>query len=199
MGVEFAGEVRAAHPDKKIALISSGAQLIGSQYSSGLHNKLYSQLTSSGTKVILNESVDISGLSTGPIPSHTFKTSATATEIEADYLLNATGTKPDASLLSAADASAVDECGAARVDANLRVRSEMLRNVFAVGDATGAGSIMAAKPQTTALSASLLALVNAPKDKAEQVQLKEYKAPAVMIVVPLGPKGGASQLPWFSL
>lgn len=58
MGVEFAGEVRAVHPDKKITLVHGTQKLIAPELSDGLHSSLAREMAKLKIDVILGQRVE---------------------------------------------------------------------------------------------------------------------------------------------
>ena len=164
-----------------------------------------SQLEKAKVKVILNDQVDLpEGTSTGPLSSpQTFSTKAGKTISNVDYVQLSFFGKPNSSIVSSADGSAVDASGFIKTDpATFRVQSSKLTRHFALGDVSnlrpGLTHAQAANAQAPTLAGNLLALAkaNAEGKDASKVALKPFKPMPTLIVVPFGPNGGVSQLPF---
>ncbi|KAG5461382.1 MAG: hypothetical protein BJ554DRAFT_6433 [Olpidium bornovanus] len=197
VGIEFAGEVKAVHKDKKITLVGRGARLVGPQFSGKFHRRLLAGLEAIGVEVVLNDGVQLDGVRTGPVEGGARKfTTSSGKSIDADFVFVAAGGRPDASLISAADPAAVDADGRGKVDPrSLRFLSPKLRSYFGIGDAVdspGLKTFLSGKAQAAAAAGNILTLVKAGSPDAHLN--KAFKDPGMMMVVPLGPSGGASQL-----
>ncbi|CAD6924487.1 unnamed protein product [Tilletia laevis] len=193
VGVEFAGEIQAVYPSKKITLVSRSEQLISKSTPIGLHNKLNKQLQALGVQVLLADSVDLpEGTQTGTLDEPRSFTSKNGTSIaDVDFVVVATGTKPIADLFAKADpASVVD--GQAKVNhATLRADSAVLTNWFAAGDVAalpGNKTLVNALGGGNTAAANVASLIKGGKDNA-----KSFGAMNVTLV-PLGTQGGASSI-----
>ncbi len=184
VGVEFAGEVTGHYGGgkKRVTLVGNSKQLVGDAYSASLHSKLLSQMKKAQVKVILQDSLDLSSLSsrnTGPIERKTLRTQNGVEIPDVDFVFFAFAGKPNSGLAKAADPSCVDEeTGDIKVDpSTLRVQSRKLNRYFAVGDVTnlpGGKLSMQVNPAGDALAANLGALIKA-NGKTDQVSFKAFK------------------------
>ncbi len=113
--------------------------------------------------------------------------------IEADLIFPVIGAKPVTDLLSSVPGVTLDTLGRAKVDAWLRPTASS--TLFALGDAAAAGdamTIVAVTRQEPWLAKTIKALLGGKKPES----LPRYTPwPAPPILIPLGPKQGASVLP----
>lgn len=192
VGVEFAGEVKSVHPDKKITLVSRPAGLIDG-FNPNLGKRLHNTLNKSGVDVRLGVSLDHlpQDLPTSKLLSEprTFSFSD-GSSVEADFVLVASGGKPNTSLVKDSGfASALDQSGRVKVDPKtLRVLDSNLGFYFAVGDCSDApGSKTAVCTQFQApVAASGVQQLLAGKGKSG----KTYKEPPRILLVSYGPRDG---------
>ncbi|KAJ9477932.1 Pyr_redox_2 domain-containing protein [Pseudozyma hubeiensis] len=201
-GVEFAGEVLDVHRGKKVTLITRGPGLItnGKDNYSGLSAKLISQLESKGVRVILNDSIDLDGQTTGPLSStQTFKTGK-GEQLTADFLLIGSGGKPHTQWISHIDPDILDSSARIKVSPHFSIESSSPRwsKYYAVGDAAS----------TPGPKVSYMAGQHAPQVahnvvcdvKGEKQKMKVASPPSGdIIMVPVGKSGGAGYLMFFSV
>ncbi|KAM0750512.1 FAD/NAD(P)-binding domain-containing protein [Meredithblackwellia eburnea MCA 4105] len=192
-GIEFAGEVKAQYPSKPVTIATSGPSLM---YHPGLAPKLgknlQSQLESLGAKVAVNSRVNTAGLTSGPIASRTF-TLGDGSSVEADYVMIATGVKPNSAGLPA---EILNENGNVKVNDKLQLTAEGFSNVFAIGDITDvpeSKQVVSVNNQTPILVGNVLASVT------KKGSLKVYKSASPLVMVTLGPNGGAGQMFGFNV
>jgi NADH dehydrogenase FAD-containing subunit len=179
VGIELAGEIAAAHPGKKVRLVSALSTLLPA-YPTKLGLSLARQLEAMHVELALSEKA--SGLGGLDRP----QLDATGRSI----LFPAVGARPTpppiANLL-------LSSTGRVLVDQRLRVKG--LPNVFIVGDAAETGDPMtsySAHRQAAWLIKTLKAVL-ANRDPATLRPYAPMVAPALF--VPLGPKAGAGVLP----
>lgn len=153
-----------------------------------LSSKLQSQLKSKGVDVHLSSRIDVSSLSPGPLSEpRDFDLPNGETIKNVDFLLLATGSKPNVSLIKDSDPNAIVEQNGveiAKVDKELRLVSDNLKGVFVIGDASGGKTAMNLLQQAPVTATNIAALV-----KNENANLKQWKPMEGIIVVPIGPKG----------
>ena len=133
LGIEFAGEVQSYHHKRKnVKLIHSNDTLVGKEV--GVHNTVLSQLHDLNIEVLLDDRVEnIRDLSFGKCPEQVVKTKS-GKEIKADFILNATGTRPNISLVENFDNSLISDKKLIKVKPTLQIDSPKLKRVFAMGD-----------------------------------------------------------------
>lgn len=144
VGVEFAGEVKEEHPDKKITLVQQAPALIAG-FRAGLGKRLFSQLTAKGVDVRLDTGVELTqelmDLSQKRMPNGETRAIklSDGTTVDTDFLFLGTGGKPNVSVVSKDALAAPDKAGVQRIDvdpATLRLRhAELGKRWFAAGDA----------------------------------------------------------------
>jgi NADH dehydrogenase FAD-containing subunit len=179
IGIELAGEIAAAYPDKRVRLVSRGGTLLPT-YPKKLGASLARQIEAMGVELALGETV--SGLDGFDSP----RLDTSGREI----LFPVIGARPAPPPIPGLSLSA---SGRAVVDAHLRAEGH--RSVFVVGDAAQTGDPMTiyyAYRQAAWMRKTLKAIV-AGRDLAG---LRAY-APAVapVLFAPLGPQAGAGVLP----
>ena len=189
VGVELAGEIKAVHPAKAVALVSDQPRLFP-MYPEKLHFKLVERLSALGVALHLGQAA--SGLARTDAP-HEGEIALPDGTTLAGLIIPAIGSRladSPAHALPDLDRKANGQLG---VDAWLRPSS--LSNVFAIGDlaATGEGmTVVSTTRQTPWLAGLLRKLV----DGRVVESLPAYKPWKVApILLPLGPKMGASVLP----
>ncbi|GAA4918727.1 NADH dehydrogenase FAD-containing subunit [Stackebrandtia albiflava] len=198
VGLELAGEIKAAWPDKSVTIVDPGRTVLSGGFIDGfpqdvaarLRDDLWRQLRAMGVEIILNDSLRhslpvLSG-TTAPFTARTWS----GRTITADIWFQCFGREPAAHCLSR------ELSGAWRTDGRLSVGSDLRLagqpRVFAIGDVTAAPAM-----DTAVVAMEQGELV------AEQIKtlmggggrLKRYHPSQPMFLIPLGPRGGASYSP----
>ena len=188
-GLELAGEIRAAFPATRVTVADRGADILAGPYDPALRAELRRQLDALGVELVLGSPLralpDVPPASRGDV----HVTTEAGTELRADIWFRAFGTAPDTTYLRGALAAAIGPDGRLQVDEHLRVAGH--DRVFAIGDLAAADRPMAgmAGAQADVLAANLTALAGGSG------ALAPYAAWPPVIALPLGPEGGAGQLP----
>jgi pyruvate/2-oxoglutarate dehydrogenase complex dihydrolipoamide dehydrogenase (E3) component len=196
VGVEFAGEVFSQYPGKKITLVTSSKTLIASANNPKLHSKLLYQLEKAGVRVIFGQKVSMEDDSTRPLPGLTKFTTNSGEEIEADFVFNGFGSRPNTDLIKQIDGDAVNADGFVKVNDDLTIKSSVVPHLYAVGDVNelpGGKTYMAATGQAPVAAANILVNVTDIGKK------QKVSPPRAVMAIPLGAKGGAIQLPFATL
>jgi apoptosis-inducing factor 2 len=186
VGVELAGEIAAVHPDKTVTLLASSPSLLPG-YSDQLSAALAEQLKAQGVQLRLGARVE--GLETADRPFAGALTTA-GHAIEAELIFPAIGARPLAPPITGASLAV---SGRIKVDPWLRPAGAP--SVFALGDAAETGdfmTIVAITRQAPWLVKTLKAIM-AGRAVETLPPYAPWAAPAIL--VPLGPKAGASVLP----
>ncbi len=189
VGVELAGEIKAAHPEKQVALVSDQARLFP-MYPEKLHAKLVERLSALGIDLHLGEAVKALKHSSGPFEG-TIKFAGGASL--SGLVIPAIGTRIAESPAHSLPGTTRQPNGQLAVDQWLRPSN--LPHVFAIGDlaATGEGmTVVSTMRQTPWLAQTLRRMANGAKLES-LVPYSRWKAPPILL--PLGPKIGASVLP----
>lgn len=189
VGVELAGEVKAARPEKKVALVSDQDQLFP-MYPHKLHTKLVERLVAAGVDLYLGHAAGNLKDSAAP-----FKGTVTLDNGKtlAGLVIPTVGARIVGSPAHQMPGISRQPNGQLAVDQWLRPSS--LANVFAIGDlaATGEGmTVVSTMRQAPWLAKTLRGLAQG----AQLESLRPYSAWSLPpILLPLGPKKGASVLP----
>lgn len=194
VGTELAGEIAHAMPGKKITLISDLDRLFPTMPHS-LGDGLARKLRDAGVTLILGKRAENLQSLTEPYAGSL--TLSDGSEHTFDLIFPVLGSRASSEVLAALPAAQKSTANRIKVDRWLRPSS--LPNVFAAGDVVDAGdamTIVAASRQTPWLKATLKGLI-----AGKQIEdMKPYKpwGPKAPILVPLGPKRGASFLGLFT-
>jgi apoptosis-inducing factor 2 len=177
-GLELAGEIKAFFPAKSVTIADRAAEILPGPFADELRTELRRQLDDLGVELALGASF--------PLPDAEPATHAhvRAGELEAGIWFRAFGVTPATAFLPP---EWLDRDGYVRVDEQLRVRD----GVYAIGDIATADRNMAgmAGRQAELLAANLRSRITG--EGTEQ----PYTRMPPMIAIPLGPEGGAGQMP----
>jgi NADH dehydrogenase FAD-containing subunit len=188
VGIELAGEIRHVWPDKSIVLLDVADEILGGPYKPELKAELRRQLLEIRVELILGSPLR-QALPTEPGELGTFAvTTESGTEVVADIWFRCYGVVPNGDYLGDALEPARRSDGFIEVGPTLQVAGQT--NVFALGDISTADAKMAgfAGLQAATVASNINALV-------EGTELTNYESMGVAIAVPIGPTGGAGQLP----
>lgn len=189
VGVELAGEIKAKHPDKAVALVSDQPRLFP-MYPANLHAKLLKRL--SAIKVALHLGQKASGLVRTDMPHVGEITLADGTRL-AGLIIPAIGARIADS--PAHDLPNVDRKPNGQIGVDRWLRPSSLPNVFAIGDlaATGEGmTVVATTRQAPWLAKTVRKMAGGKPVESLPAYAPWKTAP---ILLPLGPNIGASVLP----
>jgi NADH dehydrogenase FAD-containing subunit len=189
VGIELAGEIRAAWPDKHVTLLDAAGDVMGGGFSPELRAELRRQLTDAGVEVLLSSPVR-QGPPTAPgeLGEFTVQTEQ-GREITADIWFRCYGVSPVSDYLAGELAEARGADGFIAVTPHLRVPGQ--DRVFAVGDVADADRKMAgfAGRQAEVVAANIRALISG------EASLATYEPAFLGVIVPIGPAGGSGQFP----
>jgi NADH dehydrogenase FAD-containing subunit len=188
-GLELAGEIKAFYPDKHVTIADAAPDIMTGPFDQALRDELHNQLDKLGVELKLGsplrELPSAAPATAAPISI----TTGAGEELTADIWYRCFGVVPETGYLHGALAGARDGHGYVRVDEHLRVRGQ--DRVFAIGDIADADRNMAgmAGAQAKLLAANISTLITGAGE------LATYQRSPTVIAVPLGPEGGAGQLP----
>lgn len=189
VGVELAGETRAAYPHKRVSLVS-GIDRMFPMYPQKLHDALASRLAKAGVTLYFGDAVTDLAQSDAPDVGEVTLRSGTRLK---GLIIPAIGSRIAEGPGQLLPDVIRQPNGQLAADAWLRPSS--LPNVFAMGDLidTGEGmTVVATMRQAPWLAKTIRNLASGKPMKA----LPTYKRwPMPPILLPLGPKSGASVLP----
>jgi apoptosis-inducing factor 2 len=188
-GLELAGEIKAAFPEKHVIVADESDDVLAGPYDQALRDELRRQLAGLGVELKLGSPLRELPAAAPATLAPIEVTTAAGERLSADIWYRAFGVKARTGYLSGELAGARDERGYVRVDEQLRVAGQ--ERVFALGDIADADRNMAgfAAAQAAVIAGNIRAAITGEGEPASYTRF-----PAV-IAVPLGPEGGAGQLP----
>jgi NADH dehydrogenase FAD-containing subunit len=187
-GLELAGEISDRWPEKEITILEPEPEILAGPYKQELREEVRRQLEERGVEFVLGEALTAEPES----PPATFGPFAVSTSagrtIEADIWFRCYGLTPVSDYLRGALASARLADGSVEVTPELQVTGQT--NVFALGDVAAADLKTAGRAgrEAEVVVANIRRLI-------EGGDLQAYEPMPPAIVIPLGPSGGASELP----
>ncbi|MDH6590035.1 NADH dehydrogenase FAD-containing subunit [Streptomyces sp. SAI-133] len=189
VGLEFAGEIKAAWPHKRVVIIDPVADIL-SEYEPELREEIRRQLAELDVQLVLGSALR-ENPPTAAGDSGTFHVSTVSdVAITADVWFRCFGVVPNTRFLVGALADARWQNGQVAVTDTLQVKGQ--DTVFALGDVTDLAESKragAAMRHADVVAGNIKALI-AGEDK-----LSTYQPGPPAILLPLGPTGGAAQLP----
>ncbi|MFM7334036.1 MAG: NAD(P)/FAD-dependent oxidoreductase [Tabrizicola sp.] len=195
VGTELAGEIAHHMPDKQVTLVSSDPALFP-MMPTKLGTKLLTKLRAMGVDVILGAKAENLQSLTEPYAG-TLRL-ANGREMAADLIIPAIGSRANSDLLATLPGAEKSTTNRFKTDGWMRPSS--LPNVFAAGDAADIGdamTIVAISRQAPWLAKTLTALL-AGKDLESLKPFGPWQKGKTPLLVPLGPKRGASFLVLFT-
>jgi NADH dehydrogenase FAD-containing subunit len=185
VGLELAGELVAAWPDKKVVLLDPSPEILPGAFDPGLRDELNRQLDDLGVVRLLGSPLSqLPDTEPGDLKPITV-TTVDGTTVEADLWLRCYGTSPVSGYLTGDLAVARTADGYVEVDPQLRVAGH--DNVYALGDLVAIDANMAgvARRQSDVVVANIRAAIAGSPDRTAH----EVNPPGILL--PLGPSGGA--------
>ncbi len=190
VGIELAGEIATAMPEKNITLVSKAPQLL-QDLPEKFGNLILKKLHKLGVETILGERAE--NLMQTDAPYEGEVTLSNGQTINADVIFPAIGARANATLLTDLPNVETGHANRVKVDPWLRPSSE-LPNVFAAGDVAETGDLMTIvgiTRQLPWLKKTLLSVIDG-RPVTQTAPYSPWKnAP---IVLPLGPKKGGSYI-----
>ncbi|RKR90755.1 NADH dehydrogenase FAD-containing subunit [Micromonospora pisi] len=189
-GLELAGEIKSFFPEKQVTVVDAGPDILPGPYEQALRDELRGQLDKLGVELRLGSPLrdlpSVTPATTAPVSVTTIG----GEELDADIWYRCFGTGLQTDYLRGTLADTRDEQGYLRVDDQLRVVGQ--ERIFALGDIADADTNLAgrAMQQADLLAANLRAEITG------EGEITSYRRGPTVAVIPLGPDGGAGQLPW---
>lgn len=181
VGVEFAGEIASAFPDKTITLTHSGDSLSGSLKSKA-QCKALEQLTARGVEVKFNRRFSKEG--------DGYRCSKSNEFLQADIAYACVGMLPNTEFLQAELADILDDKGLVKVDPLMKVKG--YENLYALGDCADLDN----HKHGYIASVQGAMLANSILKSAKGKKVKPYKTPAFAVITPTGTDTGVAQMPF---
>jgi NADH dehydrogenase FAD-containing subunit len=188
VGLELAGEIKAAWPDKDVIITDLADHILVGPYDPRLRAELRRQLDALGVELHLGGPLrEAPPTASGTLRPFTV-TAADGRRIAADLWYACYGVHPVSDYLTGRLARARTPEGYVRVTPDMRVEGH--GTVFAIGDLAAGhdNKAAAARRQAEVVAANIRALAGGGA-------LVAYEPGPPVLVVPLGPAGGAAQLP----
>ncbi|HKU31997.1 MAG TPA: FAD-dependent oxidoreductase [Arthrobacter sp.] len=189
VGLEFAGEIAAAWPDKDILLVDVAPDILPGPYDQRLREEITRQLDELGIRRNLGSPlVQPPPTRAGEFGRFTVATSS-GTSIEADIWFRCYGIAPQTDYVAGELLAARTHDGYLEVTPELRVAG--FETVYALGDISNIDVNKAgvAGRQAAVVATNIQAQINGSGE------LAEWSPSRPVIILPLGPRGGSGQLP----
>lgn len=189
VGLEFAGEIKAAWPDKAVTVVDPQNELLSSAtFPADFHTELRSQLDQLGVEVLLGTSLrELPSTEPGVTGTFTVTTEG-GTQITADAWFACYGVTTNSGYLGTELSDALRPNQQIAVTPELRVQGQ--ETVFAVGDVN---AVPEQKMARLAQKHAELVATNIRTLIEGGSELTAYEQEdADSIVLPLGPRGGVS-------
>jgi apoptosis-inducing factor 2 len=187
-GLELAGEIKAFFPDKRVTIADISPDVLQGPYDQGLRDELRHQLDALGVELRLGSPLRDLPAAPPATPASIELTTESGEKLSADIWYRCFGVTAHTEYLRAGLAGARDDAGYVRVDEHLRVAGH--ERIFALGDIADADRDMAgiAGAEAKVVVANVRAMIAGG-------ELTSYERYPTAIAIPLGPEGGAGQLP----
>jgi apoptosis-inducing factor 2 len=187
VGLELAGEIRAAWPEKRLTLVDPAGDILAGGFSTQLRDELRRQLNDLGVELLLGTSLEREPASEPGEPGRFSTITKSGRTLTADVWFRCYGVAPVADYLVGDLAAARLPTGEVRVGPDLRVAGA--ERVFAIGDMIAvpeAKLARAAGQQARLVAANVERLIRGGRN------LAAYTPAPPGISIPLGPHGGAT-------
>ncbi|MGF6701216.1 NADH dehydrogenase FAD-containing subunit [Paraburkholderia sp. MM5496-R1] len=197
IGIEVAGEISEAFPQKRVTVIEAGARILGGT-SLRLSEHARGVLAARGVTIVTDER-----LADGAAPLHeTFAPAGEALtnrgrSIRYDLLISCIGGRPNTDFMRSQFGHLLDSMGRIRVDGHLRVADE--DRVFALGDITDLAENKMAwhiHGQVIVAESNIRAVLSG---RAGPLKVYRPKTNVPTMVVTLGSREGVAHLPVLGL
>lgn len=190
VGLELAGEIKAAWADKAVTIVDPQPDIVAGDYPGELRAELRRQLDALGVELLLGTQLsELPPSAAGERRTFT-ATLSSGEHRKVDIWFRCFGASPATGYLAGDLTAARQTDGHLEVTAELRLPGQ--RHVFAIGDITAipeAKQASAAFQHAAVVAANIRTLLDAGD------ALTTYRPNPPGIILPLGPKGGASYAP----
>jgi apoptosis-inducing factor 2 len=187
VGLEFAGEIKATWPDRAVTVVDPFGDVMSGRFPDEFRSELRTQLAELGVELVLGTSLsELPAIEQGRTGTFTVTTES-GRAITADIWFACFGATVDSDYLGHGLRTARKPHGPVAVSPDLRVAG--LDTVFAIGDLTAVPELKMAR---AAQQHAEVAATNIRTLIGGGGEMVTYEPAADAIVLPLGPKGGAS-------
>lgn len=188
VGVELAGEITAAWPAKHVTIVDILDDLLGGKFKIELRRELRRQLEERGVELLLGSPLREPPPTAPGVPGTFTVVTEAGREITADLWFRCYGVVPRSEYLAGDLAALRSAEGFIEVTPTLQLPGHP--NVFALGDVSSMYPKMAgaAGRQAALVAANIRALLDGE-------ELNQVESRPDVILVTIGPDGGAAQLP----
>jgi NADH dehydrogenase FAD-containing subunit len=190
VGLELTGEIKAVWPKKAVTIIDPIDDVLSGQYTDELRQELRRQLGELGVNLLLGTKLVEEPQSQPGVAGTVTAITTSGQPITADIWFRCYGIVPNSDYLSEELASARLANGHLEVTPELRLAGQ--ETVFAIGDIT---AIPESKRGGAAGRHAQIAAGNIRALIEGRDELTAYEPAPPLILLPLGPTGGVSQLP----
>jgi NADH dehydrogenase FAD-containing subunit len=190
VGLELSGEIKAAWPEKKVTIVEPADDVLSGHYTDELRQELRRQLGELGVNLLLGTKLVHEPQSERGVAGTVTAVTTSGQLITADIWFRCYGIVPNSDYLSEELSPARLANGHLEVTPELRLLGQ--KTVFAIGDIT---AIPEAKRGGSASRHAQVAAANIRALIEDRDELTIYQPAPPLILLPLGPKGGVSQLP----
>ncbi|WCB96853.1 ribonucleotide reductase large subunit [Baekduia alba] len=190
VGLEFAGEITATWPDKRVTIVDPIDDVLAWRYSPEFRAEVRRQLVDRGVELVLGSGLVAEPLAPTGVRGSVSVTTEDGRELNADIWYRCYGVTPVSDYLGPALAAARALTGHVVVTDDLRLPNQ--DRVFAIGDVTAIAEgkqASAAAKHAEVVAANIRTLIEGGDE------LTTYQPDLPMLVLPLGPEGGASYVP----
>jgi NADH dehydrogenase FAD-containing subunit len=190
VGLELGGEIKAAWPNKEVTIVDPIDDVLSGQYTDELRDELRRQLSELGVNLLLGTKLVEEPQTPSGVAGTVTAVTTSGQQITADIWFRCYGIVPNSDYLSEELASARLANGHLEVTPELRLAGQ--ETVFAIGDITAIPESKrggAAGRHAQVAAGNIRALIEG------RDELAAYEPAPPLILLPLGPTGGVSQLP----
>ncbi len=181
VGVELAGEIASAFPDKKITLAHSSDTLLDNLKPKA-QRKALEQLTARGVRVKFNRRFTKDG--------NVYRCSKSNEVVQVDMAYACIGMVPNTEFLKAELPGILDENGLIKVDSFMKVKG--YENLYSLGDCATLDS----NKHGYIASVQGAMLADALLKSAKGKKVKPYKTPTFALIAATGTDSGVAQMPF---
>jgi len=190
VGLELSGEIKAVWPNKEVTVVDPIDDVLSGQYTAELREELRRQLGELGVNLLLGTKLVEEPQTPPGVAGTVTAVTTSGQQITADIWFRCYGIVPNSEYLSEELAAARLANGHLEVTPELRLAGQ--ETVFAIGDITAIPESKrggAAGRHAQVVAGNIRALIEG------RDELAAYEPAPPLILLPLGPTGGVSQLP----